>query len=136
MLSVSLVGLGVVSLLGLVIGGLALVVDVGNVARVSVNVVVDSLPPAVGKIDVVGSLGLVAVPLLIRAKVDGVAVVVVLHAVLVGVLGGAVLLLVVALAVAAAAALGEGAGSEGSEEDEVLEMREFLLVLSFLMPYS
>ena len=71
------------------IGGHALVGHVGDVATVSIShVVVDVLDPAVGQGHPVGAAGGVAVTLLVLTEVG--AAVVVGHAVLVGVDGGAV----------------------------------------------
>ena len=51
------------------------VLDVSDVARVTVNVVVDSLAATIGQVNEVGSLGVVSVAVLVVTEVD-VAVVV------------------------------------------------------------
>ncbi len=94
---------GLVAAMGLVgsaVVRLALVLDVGHVSLVAVDGVVDGLHTSVGKVDVVGAGGVLAVALLVVSKVG--LVVVVLDLVAVGVVGGVV---VVAAAVAVSAAV-------------------------------
>ena len=65
MVSMSLVPLVSMSLVVMVSLG---VVDVGNVSLVAIHMVLDSLEPAIGQVDMVTPAGMLAVPLLIVAK--------------------------------------------------------------------
>ena len=89
LLAVALVGLLVV-----VIVGLALVLDISNVARVALDLVLNTLGPAVREEDIVVTVGVIAIPVLLLAKVQRAAVgIVVLNTVGILVLGVAVLIL-------------------------------------------
>ncbi len=133
-----LVGLAI-ALVGLLVL-LALVLHISNVARVAINLVLNTLGPAVREEDVVGAIGVVAIPVLLLAEVEGTAVcLVVLNAIGVLVLGVAVLILELmvrrlvilglrfvvagAMAVAGATMVGKGNGSE-RKEDEDLKTRD------------
>ena len=102
------------------------VLDVGHVALVAVDVVVDGLDAAVGEVDVVLAAGVLAVPLLAVAELGRAVVLgVTVHLVAVFVVGMVVAMAAVA-AVAVAVVGGGGRRGEDGEEDDGGEGQEGL----------
>ena len=115
------------------VGSVALgVLDISHIAIVTVDIVVHGLKAAIGKVDVVLALGLVAVTLLALAKVG--AVVLVLNPVAVLVVGRVVVFLLIiaeVLVVVAVVRKGKNRGSHknrGQERGEKLERETVWLV--------
>ena len=106
------------------------VLDVGHVALVAVDVVVDGLDAAVGEVDVVLAAGVLAVPLLAVAELGRAVVLgVTVHLVAVFVVGMVVavaMAAVTAVAVAVAVVGGGGGRGEDGEEDDGGEGQEGL----------
>ncbi len=130
-----------VGLLVLVVVGLALVLDISNVTRVAVDLVVHGLGPAVREEDMVRTVGVVAIPILLLAEVKGTTVsIVLLNTVGVVVLGRTLLVLRLmvlglvvkglglmvagAMAMAGAAVVGKSNSNEDGEDDEGLKDKD------------
>ena len=104
------------------IGGLALILDIHDIARVGISSVVgDNLGAAVGEEDAVRAVSGIAITGLVGVKLD-VALVAVLgvDAVLVLVLGGSVLVLGLMVRGVGVSRVGSGHGHEGEEGNEGL----------------
>ena len=104
------------------------VLDVGHVALVAVDVVVDGLDAAVGEVDVVLAAGVLAVPLLAVAELGRAVVLgVTVHLVAVFVVGMVVAVAMAAVTAVAVAVVGGGGGrGEDGEEDDGGEGQEGL----------